>query len=101
MMCTLCRTVPAVSGSTTCTKCGSGLPGRPGAQRLAELSAGAFRSIGGDDEARRQRKAALAVRCPFCKAPPGSDCKKSSHRGTTRTAPHPSRLEAAAGPKAA
>lgn len=101
-MCTLCRAAPAESPSTTCPRCSAGLPGQLSPPLLDALTRNALRAIGGDDEARKVRKAALAVRCPACKAGPGSDCTRPSHGGAARTkALHPSRLEAAAGPRAA
>lgn len=101
MKCTLCRTAEAEFHRTTCPKCSAELPERLSPPLLAALSANAYRAIGGNDAERQRRKAALTVRCPFCKASPGSDCKKASYRGVVRTAPHPSRFEAATGSKAA
>lgn len=64
-----------------------------GQARLTELISGAFQAIGDDDD-RVARKAALAVRCPWCKSAPGSECTRSGKGGPVRTTTHPSRFEA-------
>ncbi len=38
----------------------------------------------------------MAVRCPFCHAPPAESCTCSGRRVLTRSHAHPSRIEAAA-----
>lgn len=72
------------------------LPDPIGQRRVAELAAVAFRAIGDDGEDRARRRAALAVRCPWCGSSPGQSCTKLTRRGRAETDPHPSRVEASA-----
>lgn len=71
-----------------------------GRQRLAELTAGAFRAVHAsvgepeDDAGNLVRRLALRRRCPHCNADAGAQCTRSSHNGSVQLSnPHPSRLE--------
>lgn len=91
MRCTLCRESAAEYPTTTCAACARSTGRVVVSLRPSE-----------DSDARMLRRAALAVRCPFCKASPGSECSKPGRRGRERTKQHhPSRVDAAAGRKAA
>lgn len=62
--------------------------------RLTALISGAFQALNDDPETPPdQHRAALARRCPFCAAAPGSPCTRAAVTGRTdRLSMHPSRL---------